>query len=404
MILEDRTAAGDETVIASMFRHRLAYATEWERWALVMRGGSSRRASPAGRDAERAEILRGLGAASDERGDAATVAGRMAARKALTALLAQAASENRAALLEYAEERSASLRLHAQRQGAVTSFAPVAARGGNASRRGDASARPTTSAVRREGFACRYPGELFAIVGRSDVLDGAGGTARARSASKVDELGVTAIGACGVGNSVPTCNPDFLTATSSSSSSAMIMGVSTTYLAGLGCAVSGTLATERAAPLAAARAGPRPQFYDPCAPGGGGGGGGGGTVSDCVSVADASTLFLEDPAGTRGWHLIAQATGRDGKTYTGRFGDGYGYGMWVQAYTDCNGTHHDTFPLIGDKEFATDPMIGGQARFHWTMVSKSDHYDSCDPPQEGRCEDVVTVSRVETPVYSIGCP
>jgi len=38
------------------------------------------------------------------------------------------------------------------------------------------------------------------------------------------------------------------------------------------------------------------------------------------------------------------------------------------------------------------------------MVSKSDHYDPCDPPQEGRCEDVVTVSRVETPVYSIGCP
>ncbi|MCX6616173.1 MAG: hypothetical protein NTZ98_08755 [Acidobacteria bacterium] len=347
-------------------------------------------------------MLRGLKAPSNERGDAATVAGRMAARKALAALLAQPASENRAALLEYVEERSASLRLHAQRQGAVTSFAPVAARGGNASRRGDASAGPTTSAVRREEFSCHYAGQLFGILGQSDVLDGGSGTARGRSVSKLAEIGITAIGACGVGNSVPTCNPDFLTATSSSSSSAMIMGVSTTYLAGLGCAVSGTLATERAAPLAAARAGPRPQFYDPCAPGGGGGGG--GTVSDCVSVADQSTSIREEECGNRGWQLIAQATGRDGKTYTGGFGPGYAYGMWVQAYTDCSGTHHDTFPLIGEKAFQPDGIVAGQATFHWIMISKSDHYEACNPPQEGRCEDVVTVSQAPTPRSSLSCP
>jgi hypothetical protein len=161
-------------------------------------------------------MLRGLKAPSNERGDTATVAGRMAARKALTALLAQAPPENRASLLEYVEERAASLRLHAERQGAAATFAPVAARGRNTTVRVDASVRPITSAVRREGFACRYPGELFGIVGRSDVLNGAGGTARARSASKLAEIGITAIGACGVGNTVPTCNPEFFTTSSSS--------------------------------------------------------------------------------------------------------------------------------------------------------------------------------------------
>jgi hypothetical protein len=243
VILEDRTAVGDETVIASMFRQRLAYASEWERWALVMRGGSSRRASPAGRDAERAEILRGLGAASDERGDAATVAGRVAARKALRTLLVETQPENRASLLEYVEERAALLRLHARREGAVASFIPAVAGGGRASGRRNASVRPATSAVRREEFSCRYPGQLFGIVGHSDVLDGGTGTAQARSVSKVDELGATAIGACGVGSYVPTCNPEFFTTTSSSPSSATIMGVSATYVAGLGCAISASQTT-----------------------------------------------------------------------------------------------------------------------------------------------------------------
>ena len=185
-------------------------------------------------------MLRGLKAPSNDRGDAATVAGRMAARKALTALLVQTRPENRASLLEYVEERAASLRLHARREGAVASFAPVAAGRGNASGRGNPSVRPATSAVRREEFACRYPGQLFGIVGHSDVLDGGTGTAPARSVSKVEELGIAAIGACGVGSYVPTCNPEFFTTTSSSPSSATIMGVSATYLAGLGCAISGS--------------------------------------------------------------------------------------------------------------------------------------------------------------------
>jgi len=208
-------------------------------------------------------MLRGLKAESNDRGDAATVAGRMAARKALSALLAQAPPENRASLLEYVEERAAALRLHAQRQGAVPSFAPASARGGHASGRRNASVRPATSEVRREAFSCRYPGQLFGIVGHSDVLDGGTGTARARSASKVEELGVTAIGACGVGNYVPTCNPEFFTTTSSSPSSATIMGVSATYLAGLGCAISGS---QTATLVNGGRV--REQFIpvDPCPP------------------------------------------------------------------------------------------------------------------------------------------
>jgi hypothetical protein len=346
VILEDRTAVGDESVIASMFRQRMAFASEWGRWALVMGGSPSQRTIPAGPGAERADMLRGLKAPSNERGDTATVLGRMAARKALTTLLAQALPENGASLREYVEERSASLRLHAQRTGTDASFSAVSPL--RAFVRANLAARPAISAVKREEFSCRYPGQLFGIVGRSDVVDGGTGTTRAGSGSKVDELAITATGACGIGNAVPTCNPEFVTAMSSSSSSAAIVGLSTTYIAGLGCAVSGTLAAERETGLTAARGRMRPQIYDPCSPGGGGGGGGGGTASDCVSVADASTLFLEDSAGTRGWHLIAEATGRDGKTHGGEFGDGYAYGMWVQAYTDCSGTHHDTFPLMGE--------------------------------------------------------
>jgi hypothetical protein len=101
---------------------------------------------------------------------------------------------------------------------------------------------------------------------------------------------------------------------------------------------------------------------------------------------------------------IAEATGRDGKTYTDNYGDGYAYGMWVQAYTDCSGTHHDTFPLIGEKAFQPDGIVAGQATFHWIMISKSDHYEACNPPQEGRCEDVVTVSQAPTPRSSLSCP
>jgi len=119
----------------------------------------------------------------------------------------------------------------------------VAARGGNASGRRNASVRLATSAVRREEFSCRYPGQVLGVAGYSDVLDEGGGTAQARSVSKVDELGATAIGACGVGNYVPTCNPEFFTTTSSAPSSATIMGVSATYLAGLGCAISASQTT-----------------------------------------------------------------------------------------------------------------------------------------------------------------
>ena len=179
-------------------------------------------------------MLRGLKAESNERGDAATVAGRVAARKALRTLLAQAPPENRASLLEYVEERAALLRLHARREGAVASFAPLAAG------RGNALVKPSTGEVRREGCSCRYPGQLLNVGGYSDVLDAGGGTAQARSASKVGELAATATCACGVGNYVPTCNPEFFTTTSSSPSSATIMGVSATYLAGLGCAISGS--------------------------------------------------------------------------------------------------------------------------------------------------------------------
>jgi hypothetical protein len=127
-------------------------------------------------------------------------------------------------------------------------------------------------------------------------------------------------------------------------------------------------------------------------------------VSDCVSVEDKSALFREEDCGNRGWHLIAQATGRDGTTYTGAFGDGHAYGMWVQAYTDCSGKSIATFALVGEKQFHPEGIVAGEARFHWVLISKSDHYEPCNPPQEGRCEDVVSLSQVPTPVYTISCP
>jgi len=132
------------------------------------------------------------------------------------------------------------LRLHARREGAVASFAPVAAG------RGNALVKPSTGEVRREGCSCRYPGQLLNVGGYSDVLDAGGGVAQARSAPKVGELAATATCACGVGNYVPTCNPEFFTVANSSPSSATIMGISSTYLAGLGCAVLGSQTTTLA--------------------------------------------------------------------------------------------------------------------------------------------------------------
>ncbi len=239
VVFEDGTAAGDEAQIASIFRGRLAYASEWARWALIMQEDPSQIESPAARDAERAEMIRILPEDPDERGDAATVAGRMAARRALGSLLAQAQTErNRAALQAYVQERAVVLQQHAQRAGGVASFGVAVASNRNA------SVKPGTSEVRMDEFSCRYPGQLLGIAGYADVL---GGTAQGGSTAKLATLSVAATGACGFGSpvaaiSVPACKPEFFTTASLSPSSATITGVSYSYVQGLGCTIMGSQA------------------------------------------------------------------------------------------------------------------------------------------------------------------
>jgi hypothetical protein len=224
VILEDRTAVGDENEIASMFRQRLAYASEWGRWALVMREDPTHYRPPAMREGERAEMLRVLPQDPNERGDAATVAGRMAARRALASLLTQTTAANRASLLEYVEERAVSLGQHAQRAGWIASYAePTAVAKGR-----HANVKPSTSEVRMDEFSCRYPGQPLGAAGYADILR-SGGSTQGSSTSKAGTLSAAATGACGVSGprgaiSVPTCTPAFFTTASSSASSATITG------------------------------------------------------------------------------------------------------------------------------------------------------------------------------------
>jgi hypothetical protein len=242
VILEDRTAVGDENEIASMFRQRLAYASEWERWALVMREDPSHYRSPAEREGERAEMLRVLPQDPNEQGDAATVAGRMAARRALASLLAQTTAANWASLLGYVEERAASLQRHAQRAGWIANYAePTAVANGR-----HANVKPSTSEVRMDGFSCHYPGQSLGVAGYADILRG-GGIRQGSSTSKAGTLSVAATGACGVSGppgaiSVPTCTPAFFTTASSSASSATITGLSYSYIPTLGCTIAGSQA------------------------------------------------------------------------------------------------------------------------------------------------------------------
>jgi len=242
VILEDRTAVGDENEIASMFRQRLAYASEWGRWALVMREDPTHYRPPAMREGERAEMLRVLPQDPNERGDAATVAGRMAARRALASLLTQTTAANRASLLEYVEERAVSLGQHAQRAGWIASYAePTAVAKGR-----HANVKPSTSEVRMDEFSCRYPGQPLGAAGYADILR-SGGSTQGSSTSKAGTLSAAATGACGVSGprgaiSVPTCTPAFFTTASSSASSATITGLSYSYIPALGCMIAGSQA------------------------------------------------------------------------------------------------------------------------------------------------------------------
>jgi hypothetical protein len=228
VILEDRTAAGDEAQVASMFSYRQSYALEWERWALVIG-----QAVPAIRAAEQAEILRSLGEVSTWPGDAATVAGRMGARKAISSLLTQAAPQNGAALAAYVQERAAVLGWHAQRQGATAN--PLA----SVSARASACTAPVTSDIKTAQLSLVYPGQPQGIRAYVDISCGEGGAAP-RSSAKGTTLSVIAVGASGGAESAPACNPQFIASASNSASAATITGEGNAYVPGLGCAITGS--------------------------------------------------------------------------------------------------------------------------------------------------------------------
>jgi hypothetical protein len=222
VILEDRTAAGDEAETTAMFRYRAAYASEWQRWSLVLPAN----ATPGA--AERSEILRMLESPASPRDEAATAAGVTAARHAITLLLQ---GSNLASAPGYLAERAMQLRLHAQRAASSSTDAPPASTDGNARIE---LAISRASALRRETYACRAAGETFAIAAYADVFEGG----RTAQAPRLEQLGAVALGVCSVPDSAPICAPVFLTSTSSSPASATITGVSLAYIPGIGCTVA----------------------------------------------------------------------------------------------------------------------------------------------------------------------
>jgi hypothetical protein len=218
VILDDRTAAGDEAQIAAMFQYRAAYAAEWQRWSLVL----SANATPGG--AEQSEIMHMLESPARPRGDAATAAGLTAAHQAIELLLQGAST---AATTGYLSERAAQLQFHSERFAASSTAAPPASTTAAAR---IALAISPASALRREPNGCRAPGQRFTIAAYSDVFEGSGTSMR-----KLDQLGAVASGTCAAPDAASVCSPAFLTSTGSSPASASITAVSLAYIPGVGC-------------------------------------------------------------------------------------------------------------------------------------------------------------------------
>lgn len=243
VILEDRTAVGDEAEMGSMFRQRQGYAEEWAHWASAMQDDPSHYRLPEERERDKTEMLRVLRQDPDERGEAATIAGRMAARRALAALLAQDTAATRAAVLEHLRERAVVLMQHAQRAGLEAFSQPALGAKGR-----PGSLKPTAANIRTDQFSCGYSGQSPAITGQAGVQYGAN-TAR-RSTAKDVELSVTAAVTCGVtvvgvAPALPVCNPGFFTTTSASPPTAMIMGITYSFVGSLGCTIAGSQSKMR---------------------------------------------------------------------------------------------------------------------------------------------------------------
>jgi hypothetical protein len=237
VILEDRTATGDEAEIAAIFRQRQAFATEWEHWAMAMQEDPAHVRTPAEQSSEQTEMLRVFRQGLDEGADTTVSSGRMAARRALASFLARETAASRAAARGYVQERSGVFRQHAQRAGwtSVPSYLPAP---------GDvAGANLSVSAVRTDPFSCLYPGQSVGISGHADVLERHRATRDAASTSKVAELAASANGTCGTTGpssaiAPPLCSPEFFTTTSLSPSAATITAVTYSYVASFGCTVT----------------------------------------------------------------------------------------------------------------------------------------------------------------------
>src|SRR5689334_12429653 len=105
---------GNHTGPLEISAYRLAYISEWQRWALVLRPAPGQMVSPAERAVQKVEILRVLDMASDLRGEATANAGRAAARKEIRTLVAQTPVENWNAMAASVENQAAALRAEVQ--------------------------------------------------------------------------------------------------------------------------------------------------------------------------------------------------------------------------------------------------------------------------------------------------
>jgi hypothetical protein len=179
VILDDRTAAGDEAETAAMFRYRAAYAAEWQRWSLVLPANGMPDLT------EQSEIQRMLKSPANSREEAATAAGVTAARRAI-GLLLQGSSPM--AARGYLTERAAQLRLHAERAGASS----------------------------------------------IDAL-----SANANRSSRIESL-ISTASVLRVPDATPLCSPASVTSTSSSPASTTTTEVRFAYIPGIGCAFADT--------------------------------------------------------------------------------------------------------------------------------------------------------------------
>lgn len=127
--------------MASTPAYRLAYVSEWQRWALILREDPKRLASAAVQTAAKAEILRVLDTASDARCNTATAAGRGAARKEIRMLVAQTRVENWNTMAAFVEKRAAALRANVNHDEAIDSFSVLLNGAGTQSEPGPVSAQ-----------------------------------------------------------------------------------------------------------------------------------------------------------------------------------------------------------------------------------------------------------------------